>query len=232
MVGLIFLLSVVSLASEDDPSNYNRMTSTDRMAATLLHFKVRQEVDPPAKVMQHQSYSMLLESMAQNWSSKCLLRTATPEDIYGVVFLGQNMATLHMGYEPQVSDFFDLWMTQASEYDFTANTCSGYCDHYIQIVWHDTTELGCAKWRCEPHTKTERYVFTCFYKPSGNYVGMRPYFTDDELGSDSISKNASFDKSEDTQITKSEESSALTCWLQFRHLAVWVTLATLQHFLS
>ncbi len=45
----------------------------------------------------------------------------------------------------------------------------GY-NHRTQIVWRDTTEIGCAVAR-----NKLREVWVCNYNPPGNVVGQRPY---------------------------------------------------------
>ena len=42
--------------------------------------------------------------------------------------------------------------------------------HYTQIIWRDTSEVGCAM----AHSSF-REVWVCQYSPPGNVVGQRPY---------------------------------------------------------
>ncbi len=42
--------------------------------------------------------------------------------------------------------------------------------HYTQIIWKQTTTLGCAMSK----TKAGTYIVVCFYNPKGNTLGEKP----------------------------------------------------------
>ena len=56
-------------------------------------------------------------------------------------------------------------------FPLTGVTPNGNCDRYKQIVWANTTFLGCVSVRCFP----DRELWTCLYDPPGNIPGERPY---------------------------------------------------------
>lgn len=64
------------------------------------------------------------------------------------------------------------WADEVSDYNYTANACVGskMCGHYTQIVWADTSQVGCAMAKAG-----SREVWVCEYNPPGNYIGRRPY---------------------------------------------------------
>lgn len=63
------------------------------------------------------------------------------------------------------------WASEAAQYDHRSNACvSGKCGHYTQIVWRESTRLGCAVAR-----DNIREVWVCNYDPPGNLIGERPY---------------------------------------------------------
>ncbi len=71
------------------------------------------------------------------------------------------------------------WVGEDADYDYATNTCTKDCGHYTQVVWRDSTELGCGTATCtdnNPFGETGPWeLWVCNYNPPGNYVGMKPY---------------------------------------------------------
>ncbi len=65
------------------------------------------------------------------------------------------------------------WASEAADYDYSTNSCraGAMCGHYTQMIWRDTTELGCGMAVCPDLAQ----IWVCVYYPPGNYIGMRPY---------------------------------------------------------
>jgi len=63
-----------------------------------------------------------------------------------------------------------MWTAEQANYDYENNTCDGICGHYTQVVWKNTTKLGCGVSSCD-----QKRVYVCNYDPRGNYVGQSPY---------------------------------------------------------
>ncbi len=74
------------------------------------------------------------------------------------------------GFEPTPAQVVDAWASEAKDYQYSANSCSGVCGHYTQLVWRDTKIVGCAMVR-----DAKREIWVCNYAPYGNIVGQRPY---------------------------------------------------------
>jgi pathogenesis-related protein 1 len=65
----------------------------------------------------------------------------------------------------------DGWASEAKNYDYENNTCNGICGHYTQMIWRNSTELGCAVAICPDKSQ----IWVCNYAPTGNVEGQRPY---------------------------------------------------------
>ncbi len=83
---------------------------------------------------------------------------------------GENLAAGSGSLSPQT--VVDLWMSEEPCYPpgGTLNDCSCTCGHYTQIVWRDSTELGCGVANCQGGQ-----VWVCNYNPPGNFIGQPAY---------------------------------------------------------
>lgn len=67
----------------------------------------------------------------------------------------------------------DSWASEGQYYDKANNTCANgqMCGHYTQVVWLDSTRVGCAMVTC-----FDGGMYTiCNYDPPGNYVNESPF---------------------------------------------------------
>ncbi|MDX1959828.1 MAG: CAP domain-containing protein [Leptospiraceae bacterium] len=64
------------------------------------------------------------------------------------------------------------WYDEVTDYNYSANSCASgkVCGHYTQVVWKNSTSLGCGFASC-----TNGEVWVCNYNPPGNFVGQKPY---------------------------------------------------------
>ncbi|PQM33133.1 pathogenesis-related protein 1 [Prunus yedoensis var. nudiflora] len=70
-------------------------------------------------------------------------------------------------------DAVNLWVAEKADYNYKSNSCADgkVCGHYTQVVWSNTTRVGCAKVWCN----SGGTLIGCNYDPPGNYVGQKPY---------------------------------------------------------
>ena len=84
---------------------------------------------------------------------------------------GENLWTGTTGAFP-TANVVDDWASEKADYNYEKNKCKAgkVCGHYTQIVWKNTTKVGCAKVECNGMT-----TWVCQYDPPGNYIGQKPY---------------------------------------------------------
>ncbi|KAH7518581.1 hypothetical protein FEM48_Zijuj09G0186600 [Ziziphus jujuba var. spinosa] len=65
------------------------------------------------------------------------------------------------------------WVEQNANYDHDSNSCvGGACEKYTQVVWQDSTSVGCAHRWCQ---YGQAIIVACNYSPPGNIAGQLPY---------------------------------------------------------
>lgn len=71
------------------------------------------------------------------------------------------------------------WSSEKNDYALSTNTCASgkVCGHYTQLIWAETTSVGCAIAICSPHHDYNAigYNLACAFGPGGNIGGQRPY---------------------------------------------------------
>ena len=144
------------------------------------HNIVRKDADPePVPPLPALTWSITLATAAQIWASACTWsHSVRPPGV------GENLyASTASGEPPRptpATAVFD-WASEAQFYDYAANTCSGTCGHYTQIVWRPATQLGCGVKRCttgSPFGPTFPiwYIWVCQYNSIQS--SARPYLCD------------------------------------------------------
>ncbi|KAK7319550.1 hypothetical protein RJT34_04272 [Clitoria ternatea] len=77
-----------------------------------------------------------------------------------------------LGVEMSGADAVTLWLSEKPNYELKSNKCVfGECSHYTQMVWRNSTDLGCASLKCP----TVGVFIICNYSPPGNIKGETPY---------------------------------------------------------
>lgn len=115
------------------------------------------------------TYSDELAEVANSWAKQ--LKEQGCEFKHSKNAYGENLFKGTVGYFT-AADAVDSWGSEKQDYDYGKNKCAvgKMCGHYTQIVWKNTTEVGCAKVICDGSV-----IWICNYNPAGNYVGQQPY---------------------------------------------------------
>ncbi|XP_051223361.1 pathogenesis-related protein PRB1-3-like [Lolium perenne] len=133
------------------------------------HNTVRASVGVPP-VVWDDTVATYADAFAEKRRADCLFEFSPLGRPYGEnVFVGT-------GSEWNYVDALNWWVAEKQYYDHATNTCSAppgkSCDAYKQVVWRDTTAIGCQGLVCDGNAGV--YVI-CDYSPPGNVVGQTPY---------------------------------------------------------
>lgn len=122
------------------------------------------------------TWSTSLAAKAQAWADDLSARGCALE--HSNTKYGENLYTSWTSgpHKMDASAATRAWLAEEANYDYDTNTCADgkVCTHYTQIVWANTTQLGCGVSTCsEPGKNTELWV--CQYDPAGNVTDQKPY---------------------------------------------------------
>ncbi|EMS47558.1 Pathogenesis-related protein 1A [Triticum urartu] len=90
-------------------------------------------------------------------------------------YFGENVA-VGKGRRLDAGALVAQWVDEGRSYDYGSSSCtapasSSGCARYTQVVWRNTTQLGCGKIVCDSGDT----LLVCDYFPPGNYGTGRPY---------------------------------------------------------
>jgi pathogenesis-related protein 1 len=134
-----------------------------------LHNAARDEVGV-GRVTWDDTVAAWAQSYAEQRRSDCALEHSPSGRPYG-----ENIAAGPAGADMSASTVVGMWVNEKQYYHHDTNSCSApmdqSCGHYTQVVWRDTTTIGCASVACN---KGGTFVI-CSYNPPGNVANQSPY---------------------------------------------------------
>ncbi|KAJ3627542.1 hypothetical protein MTP99_014913 [Tenebrio molitor] len=168
------------------------ITDYDKKLLLDTHNKIRQVVamgavsgQPPASNMMELTWSDDLAREAQKWAMSCSPYIHDPSRHFHDSYVGQNLATKWTTRAPTtfydmnpdwITDALSKWFAEYVDYSF-----SGYgygnaeTGHYTQLIWAETTSVGCGYSYYLDTQKRYHKKYVCNYGPSGNVQGEQPY---------------------------------------------------------
>lgn len=119
-----------------------------------LHNSLRAKHSAPAL-----TWNTTLSDYAQSYLSKqnCVFEHSNGP-------YGENIA---MGYSDPTKAI-QAWYDEVKDYDYSTGTFSMSTGHFTQLVWKETTQIGCSKVDCG----SSGAFFACEYFPYGNVIGF------------------------------------------------------------
>jgi pathogenesis-related protein 1 len=138
-----------------------------------IHNAARGDVNVPAL-----SWSASLAADAQSCAQDLASRGYGPQDILPHCSTGENLAWGTPGFF-SARDGAQMWADEKSNWQARGSHPLAPADfqpgrpmigHYTQMVWKNTSEVGCAMAGSDRIT-----ILVCRYSPSGNYLGQTPY---------------------------------------------------------
>jgi Cysteine-rich secretory protein family len=130
----------------------------------------------PAPLMSPLAWDATIASGAQTWADGCSHTHS------GAAGLGENLY-YSAGSVPTPADAVASWESESTAYTYAAigdpvNTFSDI-GHYTQLVWANTTQIGCGVTHCTTNTPFPGFpewdFIVCRYSPPGNFTGQFPY---------------------------------------------------------
>lgn len=146
------------------------VTEAEKCAILKAHNDARAAVNAGLPDL---TWSDTLASTASAYSQQCIWGHSNSQ-------YGENLFSGTAGAYT-VTDAVNLWVSEKAAYTyapFRQNDCDSTklppntsgCGHYTQVVWKNTTQVGCGYALCSGNI-----ILTCNYNPPGNYLNQRPY---------------------------------------------------------
>ncbi|WNG40952.1 serine protease [Archangium violaceum] len=153
----------------------NTSLATEIVAA---HNQARAKVKPtPKQALPPLTWSADAAKVAQAYAAQCKFEHNKNRGKYG-----ENLAAAAPPGSKTNAEMVQDWVSEGADYSYATNKCAPgkVCGHYTQVVWRNTTQVGCATVTCTKNSPfgaqfPKWQLWVCNYAPPGNYVGQKPY---------------------------------------------------------
>ncbi|OWF45998.1 peptidase inhibitor 16-like [Mizuhopecten yessoensis] len=145
------------------------------------HNEARHRARPTPKDEPDMAWDASLATLAQSYADRCIWgHNAQRSNGQNYPYVGENLfvTTAQDGVEPSAA--VEAWESEVKDYHFDTMKCNAgkMCGHYTQVVWHDSTHVGCGVKVC-PTLQNSSFkkatLIVCNYGPGGNFQGEHPY---------------------------------------------------------
>uniref|UniRef100_A0A5K3EFN8 SCP domain-containing protein n=1 Tax=Mesocestoides corti TaxID=53468 RepID=A0A5K3EFN8_MESCO len=152
------------------------LSPKEREAVEEFGRKLREEVQPPASDIKLLTYSMEMEQLAEKYKNGCL--HGSPDPMLNPEYQDTQMLFWFDSGQPlPFPDYLKDVLEQKQEYDFDKRRCRSTCVHYLQFVYANATEVGCATHVCgidDASAANSYHVALCVLRKKYER-GRRPY---------------------------------------------------------
>jgi uncharacterized protein YkwD len=160
--------SVVLLLTALSASGVAKNTMSEEILAAHNQYRKAVGVSPLV-------WSDTLAQDAQQWADKLAAmagKTLQHSKASDRPRQGENLWMGSSAKRYSYTNMVDFWGAEKKVYRGEAITASNFLKigHYTQIVWRNTTQVGCAT-----TTAGGNDILVCRYSPSGGVLGKRPY---------------------------------------------------------
>lgn len=157
---------------EDESELAQELLDADAQIFLSLHNTARADLDIPKL-----SWSSTLAHDATEWAKTLAERGCTLEhsgEPFGENIYTQWSNNANVRGNPEAA--VTWWTKEERYYDYDSNTCKKgeVCGHYTQIIWENTTSVGCGTSMCVENGNITD-IFVCRYDPIGNIPNKKPY---------------------------------------------------------
>lgn len=163
----------------------------EKQAIVDAHNRLRQTValgqvssQPPAANMMEMVWDDELAATAQRWADQCTPAHDRESQRDVLRFpVGQNIAATwttrppsgSQDSEPDFSKQINAWFDEVRIFGFKPISGGHGTGHYSQLVWGETSHVGCGYTFYYDPTRGYTKLYVCNYGPGGNIIGSKPY---------------------------------------------------------
>ncbi|XP_033760165.1 cysteine-rich venom protein ophanin-like isoform X2 [Pecten maximus] len=144
------------------------ISANDKTFIVDHHNGYRRDVSPTATNMRTMSWDDEVAMIAQKWAENCQFGHDDSYSRYipGRFTVGQNIAIGQTSW----TNAMDAWHSEVSAFTLGGSNVFSNVGHYTQIVWAETSKLGCGFAICSGSR-----FYVCNYSPAGNLDYNNPY---------------------------------------------------------
>jgi len=172
------------------------LTDDAKQTVLDLHNQYRSRVangeepgQPPAANMRMLVWNDELEKIAQRWADQCIFAHDKIRNKLNSDYVGQNNFISYSGsqesadvVQSKVTEAVDSWYNEVTDPGFSPENIDPFrfdfgTGHYSQVVWAETSELGCGATYYQDTDGWYKNLIVCNYAIGGNFGNGPVYIT-------------------------------------------------------